>query len=119
MVQLKKKNGAENFQFSDLNLGRKSGRKKFLFSKKSTINGKINSLQEDTVFTTYLYHFYSSPERIGMLYNLKIKNQAPSAEKKYFICFYLGRNLSKELKDKLRESWPGASTISAFEKYNN
>jgi hypothetical protein len=52
-----------------------------------------------------------------MLYNLKIKNQAPSAEKIYFTSFYLERNVSKELKDKLRKSWPGASTISAFEEY--
>jgi hypothetical protein len=41
--------------------------KNVLFSKKSTINGKINSLQEDPVLKLRrcqrLYHFYSSPER--------------------------------------------------------
>jgi hypothetical protein len=41
-----------------------------------------------------------------MLYNLKIKNQAPSAEKNYFTSFYLERNVSKELKDKLRNHGP-------------
>jgi hypothetical protein len=73
MVQLKKKNGAENFQSSDFNLGRKSERKNVLFSKKSTIIGKINFLQEDPVLKLRscqrLYHFYSSPERNVVQFN--------------------------------------------------